>query len=210
MTDLRSNNSPGKVEGVGLLRKGKSRVGEVRVEFFCSKCWISPSMRRQLFERATLVEETIESIRDVMAELRPAVLDDFGLAAGLRWYADKFTKRTGVPTAVIEQGLSRRLALAAEGAFFRIAQEALANTAKHAEARNAVVSLATMDESVRLVVEDDGRGFDPNTTRQPVREHGWGLMIMRERAAAVGAQLTVRSEPGSGTHVVVTLKIGTP
>lgn len=157
-----------------------------------------------------LVEETIESIRDVMAELRPAVLDDFGLAAGLRWYADKFTKRTGVPTAVIEQGLSRRLALAAEGAFFRIAQEALANTAKHAEARNAVVSLATMDESVRLVVEDDGRGFDPNTTRQPVREHGWGLMIMRERAAAVGAQLTVRSEPGSGTHVVVTLKIGTP
>jgi signal transduction histidine kinase len=164
----------------------------------------------RLNDSLALVEETIESIRDVMAELRPAVLDDYGLTAGLRWYAERFTKRTGLPTAVIEQGSSRRLPPAVEAAFFRIAQEALANTAKYAGARKAVVALATTDESVRLVVEDDGRGFDPTTTRQPVREHGWGLMIMRERATAVGAQLKVESDPGHGTHVTVTLNGGAP
>jgi signal transduction histidine kinase len=162
----------------------------------------------RLNDSLALVEETIESIRDVMAELRPAVLDDYGLTAGLRWYAEQFTQRTGVPTAVIEQGPVRRLAPAAEAAFFRIAQEALANTAKYAEARKAVVALATTDQSVCLVIEDDGRGFDPTTTRQPVRDHGWGLMIMRERAAAVGAHLTVESGPGRGTHVIVTLAGG--
>jgi signal transduction histidine kinase len=162
----------------------------------------------RLNDSLALVEETIESIRDVMAELRPAVLDDYGLTAGLRWYAEKFTKRTGLPTAVIEQGSSRRLPPAVEAALFRIAQEALANTAKYAEARKTVVALATTDQSVRLVIEDDGRGFDPSTTRQPVRDHGWGLMIMRERAAAVGADLTVESELGRGTHVIVTLAGG--
>lgn len=160
----------------------------------------------RLNDSLALVEEIIESIRDVMAELRPAVLDDYGLTAGLRWYAEKFTKRTGVPTSVIEQGLSRRLAPAAEAAFFRIAQEALANTAKYAGAGKAVMALATTDQSVYLVVEDDGCGFDLTRTRQPVRDHGWGLMIMRERAAAVGAQLTVESEPGRGTRITVTVR----
>jgi signal transduction histidine kinase len=157
-----------------------------------------------------LVEETIESIRDVMAELRPAVLDDYGLTAGLRWYAEKFSSRTGVPTAVIERGPSRRLTPPAEAALFRIAQEALANTAKYAEARNAAVAIETKGESVSLVIEDDGRGFDQRTTPQPVKDHGWGLMIMRERAEAVGGQLTVESEPGSGTRVIVTLRGGAP
>jgi signal transduction histidine kinase len=164
----------------------------------------------RLNDSLALVEETIESIRDVMAELRPAVLDDYGLTAGLRWYAETFTKRTGVPTAVIEQGSCGRLAPAVEAAFFRIAQEALANTGKYAGASKSVVTLDTTDACVCLVVEDNGCGFDPTTIRQPVREHGWGLMIMRERAAAVGAQLRVESEPGRGTRVAVTLSGGPP
>jgi signal transduction histidine kinase len=164
----------------------------------------------RLNDSLALVEETIESIRDVMAELRPAVLDDYGLMAGLRWYAEKFMKRTGVPTAVIEQGPGRRrLTPAVEAAFFRIAQEALANTAKYACASKSVVTLDTRDAAVCLLIADDGRGFDPTTIRQPVREHGWGLMIMRERAAAVGAQLRVESAPGHGTQVAVTLS-GSP
>jgi signal transduction histidine kinase len=163
----------------------------------------------RLNDSLALVEETIESIRDVMAELRPAVLDDYGLTAGLRWYAEKFMTRTGVPTTVIERGSSgRRLSPAVEVAFFRIAQEALANTAKYAGASKSVVTLDTTDACVCLLVADDGRGFDPTTIRQPAREHGWGLMIMRERAAAVGAQLKVDSGPGRGTHVAVTLSGG--
>ena len=81
------------------------------------------------------------SIRDVMAELRPAVLDDYGLTPVLRWYAEQYVKRTGVATTVIEQGSTRRLPAAAEEALFRIAQEALANVAKYARAEKATVTL---------------------------------------------------------------------
>ena len=160
----------------------------------------------RLEDSLTLVEETIESIRNVMAELRPAVLDDFGLTAVLRWYAEQFVKRTGVATAVIEERPTRRLPPATEEALFRIAQEALANVAKYARARKATVTLETTPQVVCLTIADDGCGFDPTAFHQPAKDHGWGLMVMRERAAAVGAQLDVESAPGCGTRVIVSLK----
>jgi PAS domain S-box-containing protein len=160
----------------------------------------------RLEDSLTLVEETIESIRDVMAELRPAVLDDYGLTPVLRWYAEQFTKRTGVATAVIEQGSIRRLPPTVEEALFRIAQEALANVAKYARARKATVTLEVKPQVMCLTIADDGCGFDPVTVNHPARDHGWGLMIMRERAASVGAQLNVESAAGRGARVIVTLR----
>jgi PAS domain S-box-containing protein len=166
---------------------------------------IAAQIGARLEDSLKLVEETIESIRDVMAELRPAVLDDFGLTPALRWYADQFVKRMGVATTVIEQGPTRRLPQAAEEAFFRIAQEALANVAKYARAEEATLTLDNSPRAKSLTIADDGCGFDPSARQQPARDHGWGLMIMRERAAAVGAELSVESAPGRGTRVIVTL-----
>jgi len=160
----------------------------------------------RLEDSLKLVDETIESIRDVMAELRPAVLDDYGLTPVLRWYAGQYVKRTGVQTTVIEQGPTRRLPATVEEALFRIAQEALANVAKYARAGNATVTLAITPRTSSLTIADDGCGFDPSACHQPARDHGWGLMIMRERAEAVGADLTVESAPGRGTRVIVTLR----
>ena len=160
----------------------------------------------RLDDSLKLVEETIESIRNVMMALRPAVLDDYGLPAGLRWYAEQFITRTGVATTVIEQGSPRRLPPAAEETLFRIAQEALGNVAKYARAGKVTVTLNTTPEVSRLTITDDGCGFDPSACHQPAKGHGWGLMIMRERAAAVGAELIVESAPGSGTRVIVTLR----
>ncbi len=160
----------------------------------------------RLEDSLKLVEETIESIRDVMAELRPAVLDDYGLTPVLRWYAERFVKRTGVATTVLEQGPTRRLPAAAEEALFRIAQEALANVAKYARAEKATLTLGTTRIANCLTVADDGCGFDPSACHPPSRDRGWGLMIMRERAAAVGAELRVESAPGQGTRVIVTLR----
>ena len=160
-----------------------------------------------------LVEETIESIRDVMTELRPAVLDDYGLVPVLRWYAEQFAKRTGVAMAVQEKsvaGPAPRLPAAVEEALYRIAQEALANVAKYAGATRGVITLTTTPKSVRLSICDDGCGFDAAADRQPDRHHGWGLMLMRERAAAVGARLTVESTPGRGTAIVVDVESRSP
>ncbi len=159
----------------------------------------------RLDDSLRLLEETTESIRDVMAELRPAVLDDFGLAAVLRWYADQFTKRTGVATSVVEVGPGRRLSPAAEHALFRMTQNALGNVARHAHASTAAVTLRTASDTTCLTVADDGVGFDPAAV-QPNLGHGWGLMIMRERAAAIGAKLAIESEPGHGTRIVITLE----
>jgi signal transduction histidine kinase len=159
----------------------------------------------RLDDSLKLVEETTASIRDVMAELRPAVLDDFGLAIALRWYADHFTKRSGVETSVIEQGARRRLSSTAEHALFRMAQNALANVAKHARADQVVGTLRTAARVSCLSVADNGEGFDPAALRQPAKDHGWGLMIMRERAAAIGARLTIESARSHGTKIVITL-----
>jgi len=164
------------------------------------------SIAARLDDSLTLVEQTIESIRDVMTELRPAVLDDYGLTPVLRWYAEHFAKRTGVATSVIEQGPTPRFAANAEEAFFRIVQEALANVAKHAQAQKIIVTLGNAPQMVCLTIADDGRGFDPAAGHGPTREHGWGLMIMQERAASVGAVLKVKSAEGRGTQIIVTLR----
>jgi PAS domain S-box-containing protein len=160
----------------------------------------------RLEDSLKLVEETIESIRGVMTELRPAVLDDYGLGPALRWYAKQFGNRTHVATKVIEHGPGRRLPSTAEEAFFRIAQEALANIAKYAGAEKVTVSLDTTSNATCLTIADDGHGFDPSIRPQPSSDHGWGLMIMRERAAAVGADLTIESALGQGTRIIVTLR----
>ena len=169
---------------------------------------IDAQANSRLDDSLKLVEETIESMRNVMMELRPAVLDDYGLPATLRWYVEQFGKRTGIPTTVIEQGSPHRLSCAAEEALFRIAQEALANAAKYARAGNVTVTLDTTPEVSRLTIADNGCGFDPSACRLPADGHGWGLMIMRERAAAIGATFAVDSAPGRGTRVVVTLADG--
>lgn len=167
---------------------------------------MSSQMDARLEDSLKLVEETIESIRNVMAELRPAVLDDYGLAAGLRWYAAQFSERTAVATKVIEQCPGRRLPASVEKALFRIAQEALANVAKYARVSEVTLEFASTADVSRLTIADDGCGFDPSACQQPAKDHGWGLMIMRERAAAVGAELAVESALGRGTRVVVTLR----
>ncbi|MCC6196074.1 MAG: PAS domain S-box protein [Burkholderiales bacterium] len=162
----------------------------------------SPTGQR-LANSLKLVEETIESIRDVMAELRPAVLDDYGLIPALHWYAGVFSKRMGLAADVVRDGTDRRLPPPVEEAFFRIAQEALANVAKYAQATSARITMRSVENDVSLAIADDGCGFDPREAGRPAPDHGWGLALMRERALAVGAALDVDSAPGCGTTVTV-------
>lgn len=162
----------------------------------------------RLDDSLKLVEETTASIRDVMMTLRPAVLDDYGLPAALRWYAEQFVRRTGIPTTVIEHGSSRRLAPVAEETLFRIAQEALGNAAKYAGAGTITLTLDTAPDASRLTIADDGCGFDPSAHHPRANSHGWGLMIMRERAGTIGADLIVDSAPGCGTRIIGTVKDG--
>ena len=148
-----------------------------------------------------LLAEAAAHARNVMADLRPPALDEYGLLAALRSYAESFGARVTVPITVQGEDLEPRLSPTAEMALYRIAQGAIANTIQHACAKRIEVVLIATPEWVTLTITDDGAGFDPDHVSQV--HQSWGLTIMQERAEAVGAQLTVESTPGKGTRVGV-------
>lgn len=165
-----------------------------------------PDIRSRLDDSLSLIEQTTRQIRDVMAELRPPVLDDYGLFAALHWYAEQFAARTGIAVTVEGEEPDERLDPAVENALFRIAQEALNNVAKHAQASEAALALELEEQHLRLTVHDDGIGFDPLRPAGHRGDRGWGLFTMTERAEAVGGHCTIESCPGWGTQVTVEVK----
>jgi len=149
-----------------------------------------------------LLEDTTQHLRDVMVELRPAGLDELGLIAALVEHARRVARRSGVQLDVRGSEPDPRFAPATEIALFRIAQEALNNIIKHARASSIVIELIELAHVYRLIVQDNGVGFD--TTRKPlISAHGMGLTTMRERAEAIGGRCTIESTPGLGTTISV-------
>jgi two-component system CheB/CheR fusion protein len=133
-------------------------------------------------------------------QLRPAVLDDVGLSAALPVFVREWSQHSRVPAEYQSGGISSGLLSPdAELVFYRVAQEALTNVAKHADASRVDVMLEARDGSVLLVVEDDGVGFDP--ADQHNRERGIGLAGMHERASLISASLQIESAPGEGTSI---------
>jgi signal transduction histidine kinase len=161
-----------------------------------------PALLQRLGDSVGLVEETARHIRDVMADLRPPVLDDYGLVAALRWYGEKFEQRTGIAVTVDGDSLLPRLPQEVEIAVFRIMQEALNNTARYARAGEITMQVAPQGEQGAVTIADDGIGFDlQQVLANEEREH-WGVLTMQERAA-VGAELAIDSAPGGGTCVSI-------
>jgi signal transduction histidine kinase len=154
----------------------------------------------------------------IIYDLRPSLLDDLGLAAAVGWYARNVLAARGVDVSVeVEEGLD--LPSEVEITAFRIYQEIVTNVVRHAEAEHVMVALylreaaAPPDSPVAagrtlvLEVEDDGKGFDPAALRFDPRRGSAGLIGMRERAELVGAELTIDSEPGAGTHVQLSIPL---
>jgi two-component system, NarL family, sensor histidine kinase DevS len=142
-----------------------------------------------------LVVSTLQDVRRLAVELRPSALDDFGLVAALERLVDTFGEQTGIAVDMEARLGDARLAGEVETALYRIVQEALTNVVKHAGATHVSVVLTRKGDTVAAVVEDDGQGFDSDTTR----EEGLGLAGMRERVEIVGGRLRIESAPGSGT-----------
>jgi Rrf2 family protein len=164
---------------------------------------VAPVVRSRLDDSLLLVQQTTERIRDVMADLRPPVLDDYGLVSALHWYAEQFSRRTELAVAVEYNEPVPRLDGRVETALFRIAQEALTNVAKHAHASQVTVRLEVGRKNLRLIVADDGIGFDPGYVAESGQGRGWGLLSMSERAEAVGGHCLIEASPGVGTRVIV-------
>ncbi|MDQ3004991.1 MAG: GAF domain-containing protein, partial [Chloroflexota bacterium] len=163
-------------------------------------------IRTRLNDSMQLTAETISFVRDVMSDLRPSVLDDYGLEAALQSYLDQFKSRYGINIMFErpDQPL-RRLGSSIEMTFLRIAQEALLNIARHAHADQVNLSLEQNRNAVCLIVQDNGSGIE--SWQDANRPGSHGLTIMRERADAVGGNLRVLSIPGKGTKVEVSIPV---
>jgi PAS domain S-box-containing protein len=162
-------------------------------------------LRTRMDDSARVLENVSRTVRNIMATLRPPVLDDYGLAAALRWYGELFSRRTGISVAVQVGDDFPRLSAEREIALFRIAQEALTNVSKHAAARNVVITLEQAAGAPRFSVADDGRGVAGEQLSRNRESSGWGVTIMRERAELFGGVFCLDSTIGGGTTVTVEL-----
>jgi signal transduction histidine kinase len=141
-----------------------------------------------------------------MDYLRPPALEEYGLVAALRWYGQEFTSRTNIAVTVQGEEPDPRLSALTETALFRIAQEALTNVSRHAQATQVEVKLTIDKATVCLVVADNGVGFEAKRPAKRDEGQHWGLLNMAERAQAVGGLCRVESAPGEGTRVIVEVK----
>jgi PAS domain S-box-containing protein len=144
------------------------------------------------------------SVRRLASDLRPSMLDDFGLEAALEWLAHDFQDRYGVTVHCDLRTQALDLGDVATTALFRVAQEALTNVARHAHAHNVTLHLSNDERCCCLRVVDDGIGFDPAA---PLRPDALGLLGMRERMVQLGGSLAVDSQPGTGVTVAASLAL---
>jgi signal transduction histidine kinase len=163
-----------------------------------------------LHEVTQELDRSIAEVRRISSNLRPSVLDDFGIVAALRLLCKDFEKRQGISAVLeVDPGVPAQMDGHIEIAMYRIAQEALANIARHAGASTVSLRLEAPGTNLRLVVQDDGKGFSQeDVERARGSGRGSGLISMRERSELLGGSLDVRTTAGGGTGISVSIPFG--
>lgn len=166
------------------------------------------ALSAQVRELKNFSTNAIGELRQIIADLRPSLLDDMGLVAALEWYVQNFQQRQNLTARLTVAGASRRLPPEVETVLFRIAQEALTNVAKHARASQVSVQLKMTPAEVILVIEDDGVGFDARKLlASNASRTAWGLLGIQERTILMGGDCSIIATPGHGTLVEVKLPV---
>jgi PAS domain S-box-containing protein len=161
-----------------------------------------------IHESVQMVDGLIKQVRSLSIELRPSILDDFGLTAALDWYTNWVSAKGGFKTAFHTELTEERLSPLLELTCFRIAQEALTNVVRHAKAQHVNVDLSTRNGELCLTVRDDGNGFPVDKIyKRALKGKTFGLLGMEERAFLAGGHLEYKSQPGHGTVVVARFPI---
>lgn len=167
-----------------------------------------PDLARHVAEAHKLATQLLEGLRQIIWDLRPSILDDLGLVPAIRWFARSKLEEMGVRVDFGRGNDVMRLPSHLETMLFRVAQEAVNNVLRHADAKNVSIRLRPEQEHICLEVKDDGRGFDVERINgEAVSKNQLGLLGIKERVSLVGGRVMVESVPGSGTcvHVCVPL-----
>lgn len=197
-----------------LSREIHDRIGQkltalgINLDFLIEQ--LSNQLNKDIIARLndckSLVKDIMKPIRNIITDLRPLILDDYGLASAIHWYSAQFTMRTNIPVVFKGQELKQRLNTDIETNLFRIMQEALNNIAKHANASRVNITLEEGKNNVRLKIVDNGIGFNPLDNNKTREKKGLGLIGMRERVEALDGNLIIESSPGKGTQILVEVK----
>jgi len=156
----------------------------------------------QVDEAVGIVDQVLGQVRGFALELRPAVLDDLGLAPALRWHLDRLARGAGFRGRLVSSELVQRFHPEVETACFRVAQEALTNVARHAHASRVTVELRVRADDLDLWIRDDGVGFDVRAALvRAASGESMGLTTMRERVQLLGGEIEIASAAGRGTRL---------
>jgi PAS domain S-box-containing protein len=161
---------------------------------------IADEWNNKLKEMGKMLDEAVRTVRKIAYDLRPSLLDDFGLVEALEWHSNEFSKRFGIPVHFKHWASELKTDPAVTIGLFRIYQEALTNVVRHADANNITTSLVLLPEQLSLTITDDGKGFDNS---QPIKS--LGILGMKERAYMIGGTVNIDSWPGRGTTVTITV-----
>jgi signal transduction histidine kinase len=158
----------------------------------------------RLQEAKRLTERTLQCVRNLSMLLRPSMLDDLGLSPALRWQAKEFSRRSSVPVNVTIDGDVDAVPEDVRTCVYRVAQEALTNAIRHADAHRINLVVRREGEQISVSIQDDGKGFD--LSKSP-RNAGIGLIGLKERVSELSGTTRIRTEPGKGTHISVQLPV---
>ena len=204
------------MERTAIAREIHDELGQMLTVLKINAIWLKTtwskpvtktSVRKSLDKLDNMVEwveSLITSVRRIASDLRPAVLDEFGLIAAMEWQVQEFTKRTGIPCSFQDDSPDLELSPDQSTALFRILQEALTNVVRHAQATNVMVLLQKNAGTLRLEIRDNGKGIKPS---EITNARSLGLVGLRERALLLGGQASISGAIPKGTTVVVEIPI---
>ncbi|MEW6446540.1 MAG: sensor histidine kinase [Bacillota bacterium] len=180
----------------------------MRAEFCLKLLEKDPAkLRGELLTLQNLVRDSLQDTRKIIFDLRPMALDDLGIEAALKKFVANYKEQYGLPVEYQYFGSQKRLPPAVEVALFRIVQEGLNNIYKHANATSAVVKMEVLPDKVKLMIRDNGRGFKVNKVFQEAERKGYGLIGIRERVQLLNGELDIKSSPGKGTTLNVSINL---
>ena len=165
---------------------------------------VEPEFHRQIADISKTIDGGVQDLRRIIRNLRPEILDTFGLVAALEWFGEEFQKRTGVTCTFRADRPTSPIPSEHSTALFRMYQEILTNVTKHANATVVETRLLISPEVITLTVKDNGRGFHPAKPSSPT---SLGILGLRERATRLGGTMHVESQPGTGTTIHVTIPL---
>jgi signal transduction histidine kinase len=198
-------------ERTRIARRIHDDLGQALTALKIDLSWLNKKLasdqdpvREKLQSMVTLINETVETVHNVSENLRPGILDDFGLSAAIEWQAEEFQKRTGIECRISLASDESNLSKEKSTNLFRIVQESLTNVIRHADATKVEINLLEKDGKLLLEIVDNGKGISKDAITNP---KSFGLIGIKERVHSLGGEVDIVGTPHEGTRLMVTMSI---